>query len=480
MKNNLSNKAILLMIASAMMLSSACGKDTPQNESSIDITSETDEKSTAEIETASNFEINSNDYIGYWHMEGCAEIELTIDSVTSSVVSFSLWLYGEGATDFIGAELNGNTASFQSDEISGRLILEDKYIMLCIDSSNTHIVPSNVEMKFDMRVLESVQKQNDLSSSKAQMNIVEITPQKNTIEIIPLNQTIYGQINCQGLSVSGVTTSYVCEGGDYSTVRNHLGDKWHIKSDRTCYNYGILWYECYDSQDGDYYGWIDSEYLEFVDSEIQKPTIESNTKIPPIQTTTSKVMTVDKTEPVATQPSSKYTPTVISKQVKGVNFNYINKFHKYYEYIDETMDFDIDITIKYCEPSDYISDTNHLTGIYNKNGIYNKEDIGNVYYSAGTDDFAIFEVTFNGTYSGANIYYDRYGILQECGIMYSKYTSGGSLLSNANGDTKHPLCLINTTDGTINQTVYIGLYTSEVSSIDFIMFDIGPDYEDIW
>lgn len=34
------------------------------------------------------------------------------------------------------------------------------------------------------------------------------------------------------------------------------------------------------------------------------------------------------------------------------------------------------------------------------------------------------------------------------------------------------------TEGTVDQTVYIGFYASEVGSVDFIMFDIAPDYEE--
>ena len=30
-----------------------------------------------------------------------------------------------------------------------------------------------------------------------------------------------------------------------------------------CYNYGITWYELWDSDDGDYYGWVDENYIDF-------------------------------------------------------------------------------------------------------------------------------------------------------------------------------------------------------------------------
>lgn len=477
MKSNLFHKVIWCVFVSSIMLFSACGKDSISNESSIDsslkidVTSEIDENSLTEIETTSNFKIDSNNYIGYWHIEKCGEIELTINSVTSSVVSFSIWVHGEGATDLIFAELNGNTASFQDDEISGNLLLEDNCITMCIQSSNIRSFHPNTEMKFNMRVLESVQKINNPTNSEYQTD---------TGEIVPLYQTVYGQINCKGQSVPGVATSYVCEGGTYSTVRKQLGDQWHIESNRTCYNYGILWYECYDSQDGDYYGWINSEYLIFLDSDFPTTTTVSNTKKPSTQTaaTTNKAISVDKTEPVVTQPTSKYTPTVISEQIQGVNFRYINSFHKYYEYIDERLDFDFDIYIKYCNPSDYMTADSRLTGVWDNNSTFDKKDIGNLYFSAGTDDFAVFEVTFKGDYSGADLIYDQYGTLFETGIMFQRFNSSGTLIKSINGQTECMAYQIDKSEGTVNHTIYIGFYTSEVSSVDFIMFNISPDYED--
>lgn len=43
---------------------------------------------------------------------------------------------------------------------------------------------------------------------------------------------------------------------------------------------------------------------------------------------------------------------------------------------------------------------------------------------------------------------------------------------------QHLLIKTENTEGTVDQTVYIGFYTSEVGSVDFIMFDIEPDYEE--
>lgn len=72
-----------------------------------------------------------------------------------------------------------------------------------------------------------------------------------------------GQINCHGGTVAGFTTDYVVNGGAVGKVRNSLGDTWHVTAKNKCDNYGVTWYELWDSDDGDYYGWVDSSYIDF-------------------------------------------------------------------------------------------------------------------------------------------------------------------------------------------------------------------------
>jgi tetrahydromethanopterin S-methyltransferase subunit B len=73
-----------------------------------------------------------------------------------------------------------------------------------------------------------------------------------------------GQVNTHGGGVDGYTTSYV-RGGS-KVVEHSVENAWHITAKTTCYSRGITWYECWDSDDGDYYGWIDSTYLDFYDT----------------------------------------------------------------------------------------------------------------------------------------------------------------------------------------------------------------------
>lgn len=72
-----------------------------------------------------------------------------------------------------------------------------------------------------------------------------------------------GQINCYGGTDAGFTTDYVVNGGSVGMVRSSLGNTWHVTAKNSCTNYGITWYELWNSDDGGYYGWVDSNYIDF-------------------------------------------------------------------------------------------------------------------------------------------------------------------------------------------------------------------------
>ena len=61
--------------------------------------------------------------------------------------------------------------------------------------------------------------------------------------------------------VYGYKTSYILEGGPEEKQWPVEGD-WNVKGTRTAeWPDGTLWYECYDADDGDYYGWINKSDL---------------------------------------------------------------------------------------------------------------------------------------------------------------------------------------------------------------------------
>ena len=71
-----------------------------------------------------------------------------------------------------------------------------------------------------------------------------------------------GRINTHGGNLPSITLDYIT-GGDWKTLRDSLGNGWHIKAERYCNSKGITWYEIVDADDGDYYGWIDGEFIDF-------------------------------------------------------------------------------------------------------------------------------------------------------------------------------------------------------------------------
>lgn len=80
--------------------------------------------------------------------------------------------------------------------------------------------------------------------------------------IYGLNPYLTGQISSGGRKIQGFTTDYVCYGGT-KTIQWNCEDTWHITAKRRTSSYGVEWYECWDTDDGDYYGWIDSKFLSF-------------------------------------------------------------------------------------------------------------------------------------------------------------------------------------------------------------------------
>ena len=75
-----------------------------------------------------------------------------------------------------------------------------------------------------------------------------------------------GRIRTNGNIVPGYRTSYIVDHGAAAKERDSLGDGWHVRAVHSCNSGTIMWYELYDSQDGDYYGWVDSYYINLIKS----------------------------------------------------------------------------------------------------------------------------------------------------------------------------------------------------------------------
>ena len=73
-----------------------------------------------------------------------------------------------------------------------------------------------------------------------------------------------GRINTHGATVPGYTWSRIIPNGDTDSVeRKSLGEGWHVVSNQYMVNPEATYYELYDSQDGDYYGWVDETFIDW-------------------------------------------------------------------------------------------------------------------------------------------------------------------------------------------------------------------------
>ena len=92
---------------------------------------------------------------------------------------------------------------------------------------------------------------NNSSSGSSPVTITSISPRK-------------GQV--AGNGVYGDASSYACYSDGAQATQHKVENTWHITAKNTCYSHGVTWYECWDTDDGDYYGWIDANYLSFYDT----------------------------------------------------------------------------------------------------------------------------------------------------------------------------------------------------------------------
>lgn len=81
------------------------------------------------------------------------------------------------------------------------------------------------------------------------------------VQVVSCNKK--GTINASNGEVAGFASSYVVDGGPSKLIRKTLDHGWHITAVNYCYSKGILWYELYDTDDNDYYGWVDASFISF-------------------------------------------------------------------------------------------------------------------------------------------------------------------------------------------------------------------------
>ncbi len=95
------------------------------------------------------------------------------------------------------------------------------------------------------------------------INMKYIFPMPHTLELTELEKPRTGQIN-HSYNLYGYASSYVLEYGPEKKQWPIEGN-WSVTAKRKCYSHGKWWYECWDTDDNDYYGWISGVRIDFYD-----------------------------------------------------------------------------------------------------------------------------------------------------------------------------------------------------------------------
>ena len=101
-----------------------------------------------------------------------------------------------------------------------------------------------------------------INIDKDTLNPDYILPINSKVKMYDLDAPLKGEAHGEKYSLNGYPDSYVIDYGPEEDLWPIEGD-WHITAKRKCYSHGKVWFDCYDTDDGDHYGWIDSGYIDF-------------------------------------------------------------------------------------------------------------------------------------------------------------------------------------------------------------------------
>lgn len=148
-----------------------------------------------------------------------------------------------------------------------------------------------------------------------------------------------GTINTGGSAyINGYATSYIVDGGSSSCVRTDLRNGWHVTAVRYCFAYDTTWYELYDSDDGDYYGWVNSFNINFTPSYQGGLTDDGrgseDEDIPEIPMTSPPVTEPPETSPPVTEPPATNPPptTTTTAYDSWYDYDYSDDYDYNYDY----------------------------------------------------------------------------------------------------------------------------------------------------
>lgn len=141
------------------------------------------------------------------------------------------------------------------------------------DTTNKEIEALKAENEYYKNLAESLNEDYQATKSEKEYykNLADEAAnnsQSSTQNNSTSSDYLYGYINAKGEDIVGFNTEYVYNQGA-ATRKYPVQDEWHIIAKNSTYSKGIQWYECWDADDGDYYGWIDEEFLSFYSSGIE-------------------------------------------------------------------------------------------------------------------------------------------------------------------------------------------------------------------
>lgn len=91
-------------------------------------------------------------------------------------------------------------------------------------------------------------------------NNIQKSDKQSSITSCKKYGTIYSP---NGNKIDGLTRSYLIDGGSATYERHDLTHGWHVTAVSEYYDGSSYWYELYDSDDGDYYGWVAAKNINF-------------------------------------------------------------------------------------------------------------------------------------------------------------------------------------------------------------------------
>lgn len=142
---------------------------------------------------------------------------------------------------------------------------ESNYNCASGDTSESRIHITAGSVFIEIRAVVTPYNNNGTAGDPVSISYKPVGASANIGRIIPCEKlgTIYSP---SGNKVDGLTRSYLIDGGSESYERHDLTNGWHIKAVNyyaTSISTDAVWYELYDADDGDYYGWVNKRNISF-------------------------------------------------------------------------------------------------------------------------------------------------------------------------------------------------------------------------